>query len=108
MLEHEVLVVGAGEMAEGMIVALAAAGPDHVYVEIKLKRRWLFQLATTYFPALCLFIISEILLLLALIVSPLLMIVIQQRNLTVFLLLESRDLPLAAIFGLLERLQETI
>lgn len=27
-----VLVVGAGEMAEGMIVALAAAGPDHVYV----------------------------------------------------------------------------
>ena len=43
-------------------VSIRSKGQDHVFVEIKLKRRCLFHLATTYFPSLCLFIISEILL----------------------------------------------
>ena len=43
-------------------VSIRSDGLDHVFVEIKLKRRCLFHLATTYFPSLCLFIISEILL----------------------------------------------
>lgn len=43
-------------------VSIRSKGTDHVFVEIKLKRRCLFHLATTYFPSLCLFIISEILL----------------------------------------------
>ena len=43
-------------------VSIRSKGSDHVFVEIKLKRRCLFHLATTYFPSLCLFIISEILL----------------------------------------------
>ena len=43
-------------------VSIRSKGYDHVFVEIKLKRRCLFHLATTYFPSLCLFIISEILL----------------------------------------------
>ena len=43
-------------------ISIRSDGLDHVFVEIKLKRRCLFHLATTYFPSLCLFIISEILL----------------------------------------------
>ena len=43
-------------------VSIRSGGLDHVFVEIKLKRRCLFHLATTYFPSLCLFAISEILL----------------------------------------------
>ena len=45
-----------------MNVSIHSGGPDHVYVEIKLRRRCLFHLATTYFPTLCLFLISEVLL----------------------------------------------
>ena len=43
-------------------VSIYSRGSDHVFVEIKLKRRCLFHLATTYFPTLCLFLISEIIL----------------------------------------------
>lgn len=43
-------------------VSIHSGGPDHVFVEIKLRRRCLFYLATTYFPTLCLFLISEVLL----------------------------------------------
>ena len=43
-------------------VSIHSGGPDHVFVEIKLRRRCLFHLATTYFPTLCLFLISEVLL----------------------------------------------
>lgn len=43
-------------------VTIRSEGLDHVFVEIKLKRRCLFHLATTYFPTLCIFVISEILL----------------------------------------------
>ena len=43
-------------------VSIHSGGPDHVFVEIKLRRRCLFHLATTYFPTLCLFVISEVLL----------------------------------------------
>ena len=43
-------------------VTIHSEGMDHVFVEVKLKRRCLFHLATTYFPTLCIFVISEILL----------------------------------------------
>ena len=43
-------------------VSIHSGGPDHVFVQIKLRRRCLFHLATTYFPTLCLFLISEVLL----------------------------------------------
>lgn len=43
-------------------VSMHSKGTDHVFVQFKLKRRCLFHLATTYFPTLCLFLISEILL----------------------------------------------
>ena len=43
-------------------VSIRSEGSDHVFVEIKLKRHCLFHLATTYFPTLCLFLLSETLL----------------------------------------------
>ena len=43
-------------------VTIRFEGIDHVIVEIKLKRRCLFHLATTYFPTLCILLIAEILL----------------------------------------------
>ena len=43
-------------------VSIRSKGSDHVFVEIKLKRHCLFHLATTYFPTLCLFLLSEVLL----------------------------------------------
>lgn len=43
-------------------VSIHSGGPDHVFVKIMLRRRCLFHLATTYFPTLCLFLISEVLL----------------------------------------------
>ena len=43
-------------------VTIHSQGLDHVFVEIKLKRRCLFHLATTYFPTLCILVISEMLL----------------------------------------------
>ena len=43
-------------------VSIHSEGPDHVYVKMHLRRRCMFHIATTYFPTLCLFMISEVLL----------------------------------------------
>ncbi|MFT5530322.1 MAG: glutamyl-tRNA reductase [Candidatus Poriferisodalaceae bacterium] len=39
LVDREVLIVGAGEMAEGMVVSLAAAGPNHVMVANRTHER---------------------------------------------------------------------
>ena len=65
LLAGEVKYLGPNSLLELDVMNVSihdSRGPDHVFVEIKLKRRCLFHLATTYFPTLCLFVISEILL----------------------------------------------
>ena len=43
-------------------VSIHSEGTDYVFVKMQLRRRCMFHIATTYFPTLCLFMISEVLL----------------------------------------------